>query len=193
MEEDELVKGVDSTREMPSNEPSVGERLQTENAKKNQNKIFPDTTTKKVLLIDTAKSDVTSNLPEENITDEENASTIEEEPGPPTPPTEVESDMSIVVSETSKQSEVNVDNRENPPGEDENMVEKEETEPMNEEAETESMDEEAETQPMNEVAETQPIDLQSTSGREVESNSLLIVSVVGSIQKRSTLISTGKF
>ncbi len=201
MEEDELVKSIDVQREKPSNAPSVDKNLQIENT--SQIQIVPDSKTKQVLPIKTAKRDVTSGLSEENISDEEVTATIEEQSGPPTPPTEVESDMSIVISKTSKETEFDGDKRQDPlddekmktveEAETAPMNEEAETTPMDEEAETEPMDEEAETEPMDEEAETEPINLQSNSGREVEPNSLLIVSVVGSIQESSSLISAGNF
>ncbi|XP_046653331.1 uncharacterized protein LOC124343977 [Daphnia pulicaria] len=180
MEEDELVKSIDLQRETSSNAPLVDRNLQIENTNQIQN--VPDSRTKQVVPIETAQRDVTSGLSEENISDEEIAATTEEQSGPPTPPTEGESDMSIVISETSKQTEVDDDKRQDPLN-DEKMK-------TAEEAETAPMDEEAETEPMDEEAETGPINLQSTSGREVEPNSLLIVNV-GSIQESSSLISAG--
>jgi hypothetical protein len=182
MEEDELVKSIDLQRETSSNAPLVDRNLQIENTNQIQN--VPDSRTKQVVPIETAQRDVTSGLSEENISDEEIAATTEEQSGPPTPPTEFESDMSIVISETSKQTEVDDDKRQDPL-DDEKMK-------TAEEAETAPMDEEAETEPMDEEAETGPINLQSTSGREVEPNSLLIVNV-GSIQESSSLISAGNF
>ena len=183
MEEDELENDVEFARKMPSKVPPMVNNPPTENANVYQNNIAPDSTTKRVLPIDnTAERDVPVDLSiEENITDEEDGSRIQEEPHPPTPPTEAESDTSTVAYETSKPTE----------GENRKNTHDGEKKKIAEEAETVPMDEEAETQSMNEETETEPMASQSVSGRNVEPNTLLIVDVVGNTQESSSMVSDG--
>ncbi|KAI9560767.1 hypothetical protein GHT06_011719 [Daphnia sinensis] len=94
VEEDEFVKHISPTRKLNPAFPSKDNQTEDMKRIQNANKSIPDSSTALHPI------DEEGEMSEENITDEENGSTMLGEPGPPTPPTEVESDTSITTSET---------------------------------------------------------------------------------------------
>ncbi|XP_057372784.1 uncharacterized protein LOC130693620 isoform X2 [Daphnia carinata] len=94
IEEDEFVKQINPTRKFYPVYPSKDNQIEQMKIIQNASKNIPDSSTA-LHPIDEERE-----MSEENITDEENGSTVLGEPGPPTPPTEVESDTSITTTET---------------------------------------------------------------------------------------------
>lgn len=96
IEEDEFVKHINPIRKSRPVFPSKDNQTEDMKRIQNANKNIPDSSTSSTLHPINEEREMS----EENITDEENDSAMLGEPGPPTPPTEVESDASITTSET---------------------------------------------------------------------------------------------
>lgn len=172
IEEDEYVNSKQNfTPVYPSKDN------QTENRKRIQNENM-DTPNSSFALPPVGEDEEMS---EENLSNEESSSAMPDERGPPTPPTEVESDVSISTSETppmESESEASTSKPETP--------DKSGTDDVNQ---PKSPDDDGKKKPEEEV-ETLPMESQSVDSQDT--GLLIVVNVEENIGRNPTVVTTGK-